>query len=206
MVIDSAVLWPNGKIYFFDGSQYYRYDIAGEVVDPGFPQPIAANWRGLPTSGLQGAIAWPNGKAYFFRDDQYYRYDIAADAVDPGFPLPIATNWKGILQGPFGDHRIETAVLWPNGKAYMFQHDLYYRYDVAADKVDPGYPELISKGWKGLFTGPTIKAGFVWPKLIDGRQKAYFFLAGGVYVRYDVANDSVDPGYPQPVAGNWRGL
>jgi hypothetical protein len=204
-IVESAVLWPNGKIYFFEGGVYRRYDIATEAVEPGFPQPITANWRGLPDR-FQGAVAWPNGKAYFFQDDKYFRFDVAADAVDPGFPLPTNLNWKGVLQGPFGDHRVDTAVVWPNGKAYLFQHDLYYRYDIATDKVDAGFPELITKGWAGLgTTGQDFKAAFVWPKLIDGRQKAFFFHTT-LYFRYDVAADRADPGYPQPISGNWNGL
>lgn len=44
-------------------------------------------------------------------------------------------------------------------------------------------------------------AGFVSP---DG-EKAYFFLADS-YVRYDVAGDAADPGYPLKIADNWLGL
>jgi hypothetical protein len=206
-LVESAVIWPNGKIYFFETGlgRYYRYDIASEAVEPGFPQPITANWRGLPDR-FQGAVAWPNGKVYFFQEANYFRYDIAADAVDPGFPMPTAANWKGIMAGPFNDHRVDCAVIWPNGKAYLFQHDRYYRYDIAADKVDPGYPELITKGWPGLGTsGHDFTAAFVWPKPVEGRQKAYFFTTN-VYFRYDVAADHADAGYPQPISGNWRGL
>ena len=44
-------------------------------------------------------------------------------------------------------------------------------------------------------------AGFVAP---DG-EKAYFFLAHQ-YVRYDVATNAADPGYPLNIADNWPGL
>lgn len=43
--------------------------------------------------------------------------------------------------------------------------------------------------------------GFMHP---DG-DRAYFFT-GDRYVRYNVADDAVDPGYPKPIAGNWPGL
>jgi hypothetical protein len=42
-------------------------------------------------------------------------------------------------------------------------------------------------------------AGFVVPQ----RNKAYFFY-GDRYVRYDVAADGVEAGYPKPIAGNWN--
>ena len=35
--------------------------------------------------------------------------------------------------------------------------------------------------------------------------KAYFFY-GANYVRYDVATDRADAGYPKPIAGSWPGL
>src|SRR5438309_1765370 len=35
--------------------------------------------------------------------------------------------------------------------------------------------------------------------------KAYFFR-GDQYLRYDLATDRVDAGYPLPIAGNWPGF
>jgi hypothetical protein len=45
--IDAGVVWPNGKAYFFRGSQYLRYDIAADHVDSGYPLDIAGHWPGL---------------------------------------------------------------------------------------------------------------------------------------------------------------
>jgi hypothetical protein len=48
MRIDSAVVWPTNKAYFFSGHEYTRYDIGGDQPDPGYPRPIADNWPGVP--------------------------------------------------------------------------------------------------------------------------------------------------------------
>ena len=47
--IDAAIVWPNGKAYFFKGDQYVRYttDPATEGVDSGYPKPVQGNWPGL---------------------------------------------------------------------------------------------------------------------------------------------------------------
>ena len=78
--------------------------------------------------------------------------------------------------------------------------------DIEADQVDVGFPKLISDGWPGLAaSGQAFVGAFVWPQLIEGRQKAYFFHPT-IYYRYDVLNDSVNPGYPKTIRGNWPGL
>jgi hypothetical protein len=205
--IDSAILWPGNKIYFFRGKTYLQYDVANDRADPGFPLPVAGNLPGLQdVQQFEGAVAWPNGKAYFFNRDRYFRFDIAAKQTDPGSPFPTFPNWRGIEEGPNRSRDVNAVLLWPNGKAYFFQDDRYYRFDVADDRVDVGYPQLIQDGWPGLAaSGQRFVAAFVWPKLIEGRQKAFFFHPS-IYYRYDVLNDSVDPGYPQNIDGNWKGL
>jgi hypothetical protein len=97
--------WGNGKVYFFRGDSYLRYDIAGDRADPGYPQPIADGWAGLADAGFAGsldsAVNWGNGKAYFFRGDSYVRFDVAADRVDAD-PRPIADGWRGFGAAGFG--------------------------------------------------------------------------------------------------------
>jgi hypothetical protein len=70
--IDSCVVWPNGKAYFFGGREFVSYDIANGHVDEDYPQPIAGNWPGL-WSPCGAGVVWPNGKAYFFRGVEYLR-------------------------------------------------------------------------------------------------------------------------------------
>jgi hypothetical protein len=93
-------VWPNGKVYFFKGSKYDRYDVAADKVDAGYPKNIAGNWPGFPATfaaGVDAYVMWDNGKAYFFKGTKYIRYDVAADTVDAGYPKPIAGNWPGLF-------------------------------------------------------------------------------------------------------------
>jgi hypothetical protein len=199
--IDSCLIWPNGKAYLFSGTEYVRYDIAKDKVDPGYPAPIVNGWRGLWTP-VGAGVMWPNGKAYFFHDKQYVRYDVKTDRVDRNYPAPIVNGWRDLTLTS-----VSAAVVWPNNKAYLFGGYStgasfgqlgYVRYDIAGDRQDKGYPTTVESQWHGL-TSP-IDAAVVWPN-----GKAYFFQ-GTTYVRYDIKKDKVDPGYPAPIANGWPGV
>lgn len=144
--IDAAINWGNGKAYLFCGNKYIKYDIAADKADPGYPREInKSNWPGLGNhfSNIDAAINWGNGKAYFFSGGKFIRYDIAADRADDGYPANFNnTNWPG-LGGTFKS--IDAAIEWGNGKAYFFKGEKYIRYDIAADKADPGYPLPINE-------------------------------------------------------------
>ena len=145
LLVTAPVVWNNGKAYLFTAGRYYRYDIAADKVDPGYPLAIAGAWPGLFPDRVDAGVVWNNGKAYFFRGSQYMRYDIAADHVDPGYPLPIAGYWPGLWPAD-----LTGGGVWPNGKAYFFRGSQYMRYDIAADRVDPGYPLPVNPYWPGL--------------------------------------------------------
>ena len=146
--VDAEVVWGNGKVYFFKGDQYLRYDIATDKVDPGYPVPIAGQWPGLWESDIDAGVVWPNGKAYFFKGSNYIRYDIKTDRADAGYPQPIKDNWPG-FPASFATG-IDRAVMWNNGKAYFFKGSEYIRYDIASDKTDEG-PVPIAGHWPGLW-------------------------------------------------------
>jgi hypothetical protein len=193
-------IWPNGKAYLFNGSQYVRYDPKTDKADPGYPAPIAGNWPGFPPAfqeGVDAEVVWNHQRVYFFKGNQYLVYDIAADRVAAGYPLPIAGHWPGLWT-----EGIDAGVVWPNGKAYFFRGSKYVRYDIATDKADPGFPADIKGGWPGF---PASFAAGIDDVVVWNNGKAYFFK-GSEYIRYDIAADKTDPGYPQPIAGGWRGL
>jgi N-acetyl-anhydromuramyl-L-alanine amidase AmpD len=58
--LDAAVNWGNGKVYFFKGTDYVRYDIAQDRPDFA-PMAIAQGWPALPAAfqrDLQTAVNW----------------------------------------------------------------------------------------------------------------------------------------------------
>jgi TolB-like protein len=148
--IDAVVNWGNGKAYFFRDDRYIRYDIAADRADPGYPKRLnAETWPGWPwRGGIDGAVNWGNGKAYFFKGNQYLRYDIGKDRVDPGYPkLVNDETWPGMIW----TDGFDDVVLWENGKAFFFKDNQCIRYDLPADRADPGYPQPIdSNTWPGL--------------------------------------------------------
>ncbi len=104
-----------------------------------------------------------------------------------------------------GQAYITGAINWPGGKAQFFLSDgTYVRYDVAADRADPGYPKPVTETtWPGMGRyGRQIIAA---ANGLDP-NKAYFFLQNGTYLRYDIRRDSVDQGYPVEVGKTWAGL
>ena len=196
-------IWPGGKAFFFKGAQYDRYDVKTDIVDAGYPKPIAGHWRGFPAAfaaGVDAYVLWTNGKAYFFKGNQYIRFDMGEDKVDAGYPKLISGNWPG-FSGSFLTG-INAGAVWNNGKAYFFKGTQYIRYDIKTDRVDVGYPKPIANNWPGF--PPAFAAG-IDAAVVWNNGKAYFFK-GANYIRYDIKTDKVDADYPKPIAGNWPGL
>ncbi|XP_071855394.1 uncharacterized protein [Apostichopus japonicus] len=146
--LDAAVYWPNGKTYFFKGSQYWR--TSGTTVDSGYPMSIGRHWPGLPNN-IDAAVVWGRtGKGYFFKGTKYWRYLVGADRTEQG-NLDINTHWHGYNQGT-----VDAAVKWSNGRTFLFKNELYWRYNDPNDRVDSGYPLWTTKHWLGCPTnGPT---------------------------------------------------
>jgi hypothetical protein len=175
------------KAYFILGSGYVRYDAGADAVDPGYPKPIAGNWSGFSEigfdEGIDAAVNWGNGKVYFFKGDQYVRYDIAVDQTDDGFPMEISDGWAGFAAAGFGSG-LDTAVNWSNGKAYFFKGGLYLRYDIAADQMDDGYPQPISSGWPTLAAagfGSNIAA--TWTRTGSLQSTDFSYLSNDFFVQ-----------------------
>jgi hypothetical protein len=141
------------------------------------------------------AVTWPNGKTYFFRGDRYVRYNMADRAPDPGYPKDVRSEWNGLEPG------FDATLLWDNGWAYFLKASGYVRMRVSDKRpvLPTGY---IARRWSSLpdFFTFDVDAAVAWPN-----GKAYLFR-GDSYVRYDVADEQLDDGYPRKIKDGWPGL
>lgn len=90
--LDAAMVWGgNGKIYFYKGSKFWRFDpLKRPPVKSSYPKPIS-NWEGLPNS-LDAALQYTNGYTYFFKGDKYYRFN------DRTFAVSIISYYRGYFR------------------------------------------------------------------------------------------------------------
>jgi len=144
--IDAVLNHPNGKAYFFLGSEYIRYDLAADRADAGYPRPIKGNWQGLFTRDIDAVVGTSKTQGHFFSDNQYTLYDLEKDRAAPNYPVPIADAWPGLWT-----EDIDAALNTGNGKLYFFKDAEYIRWDIANRIVDDGFPRLIVDGWPGLW-------------------------------------------------------
>ncbi|MCX7816264.1 MAG: hemopexin repeat-containing protein [Syntrophales bacterium] len=207
-MVDAAVNWGNGKVYFFKGGKYIRYsarpdmddELFGPRPDPGYPKEVNhETWPGLPWKEFDAVLNWGSGVACFFKGGQFVRYNMIADRAEPDYPLPINDKtWPGLIW----EDGIDAAVNWGNGKVFFFKRGEYIRYDIKTNRADPGYPKPINYlTWPGLVWTDGIDDVVIW-----GNGKVYFFR-GDEYIRYDIKEDRVDPGYPKKIdSQTWPGL
>ncbi len=153
----AAVNDGRGFVYFFSDGWYSRYQLSIREVSSGFPVRITEQrWPGLLALGpIDAAVNAGNGKIYFFGGGNYLRFDIASHRTDPGYPRPVTEGtWPGL---PALGRRIEAATNMGNGKIMFFSGNRMLSFDIAADRADPGYPQMVTDR---NFTGAVPPVGF----------------------------------------------
>lgn len=146
-----------GKIYFFSGTQYARYDIYSEKVDEGYPKPIRENWNGVPFSSVDSACQRNRvfiemdkevyEKVLFFKEDEFLVYDLDSDKMADGYPKKFKEERFRI---PFDSidaifQRLDHPLF------YIFKNDEFLIYDFETRKVVEGYPKKLKGSWEGVF-------------------------------------------------------
>lgn len=205
--IQTVLDWNTERLFFFfSNGTYSRFNRIKDSTDPGYPAPVReGNWPGLwrYRDKMIASFSWTDRYAMvFLNDGNYIRYDKTNESMN-GYPKPInEQTWRGLAAYAC---EIKTAVRWKNEKVFFFlKNNTYIRYDIATDRVDPGYPQDVNEqSWPGVARHSE--------KLVcavrDGtRNFAYFFLSDATYLKYNMDNEGVSPYYPAPIKGNWKGL
>ena len=70
VTLDASFTWTNGRVYFFKGSQYWRFTTPGQL-DQGYPKTLSDGFEGIPDN-VDAALVWAaNSKIYFFKGDTF---------------------------------------------------------------------------------------------------------------------------------------
>ncbi len=94
--LDVVLYWPpNGKMYFFKGDSYIRYNLEKSVPENP-PSKIVENWPGLVFTEIDACLIGKKGIGYFFKGDQYIRYSLELDRA-MGPPALIDAKWPGLV-------------------------------------------------------------------------------------------------------------
>ena len=198
---DSMTRWTNGRTYVTRGNIYIRYsDSPASEIDDGYPKLIKGNWGNLPDSFLAGFDSMStlnNGKTYVTKGSQYVRY--SGSNLDIGYPLPLQGNW-GRLPPSFAAG-FDCMTVLPNSKTYVTKGNQCIRYsEKSASTIDSGYPKPLQRCWGNL---PASFANSFDSMALLCNGKTYV-TKNKHYIRYsDSVALIVDPGYPQPIKGNW---
>lgn len=124
--IDAAVNWGDGRVFFFKGARYVRYDIATDSVDISlYPRAISDGWSDFPAdfaAGVDAVVNWGNGSAYFFKGSRYLNYDVGASKVRPGYPLPVTEpgKWPELVAAGFTGG-FDEVLEWPQADLAGFE-------------------------------------------------------------------------------------
>ncbi len=193
--IDAAVALPNGKAFFFKRDQYIQYDMATNQADQGYPKPISAGWPDYPFDAVDAAAIIQPGYVDFFDDGQVARYNLQTGHLEPGYPKDLSTLFPGVANITYD------AVLADQGTIYFFTGPSYQKYHIdtgVADKTSIAYGPY----WPGL---PSLWTDNINDAVNWGNGKAYFFK-GYQVLQFDLAKGQADPGYPQPVSSQFKGV
>ncbi len=97
-----------------------------------------------------------------------------------------------------------------DGHVHFFEDSCYYTYDIekrvtsAPNKIRDRWPELFKVGFERVdaaFLGKYLTS----PEGEDLSRKLFLFNRDK-YIRWDIDNDTIDPGYPRPIAVGWPGV
>ena len=144
--LDASFTYTNGKMFFFNGSRYWRFSNDGHRipdVDAGYPKEIRTGFAGIPND--VDAAVMIKKSVYFFKGSSYWKFDPS--------DKPPASGQQRISDLDGIPDNLDAAVLYSNGRTYFFKNNEYYRKDEMSLSVDafasPPFPRETKVWWFG---------------------------------------------------------
>ena len=135
----------------------------------------------------------------------YYTYDLETNETSA--PQKVLDRWPALAEVGFesmdaaflGKYMVSSKGEDLTRKLFIFNRDIYIRWDLDTDTIDPGYPAPISQGWPGV-TFDRVDA------VVNVSPHTIYFFSGSQYIRFNVDTNHADEGYPDLVSRRWLGV
>lgn len=184
--------------YFFRGGHVQKHIHSEPEADDPLPMLIAFPDLAVWSTGVDACVRWDDTHLYLFKDSQValWKLNLVNSAhpngrLAPGYPKPIAEVFPALSRFVGGARNLDAVTLMTGPAVYVFKGEEYMRLDKPDLTSNVFYPRLVSsETWPGLFTD-RVAGGFRF-----NQNNKLYFMRGDRYVRYDIATDRTDPGYP----------
>lgn len=185
--IDAVLSRDDGKVFFFRGGEYIRYDLAADAADAGYPRQTADWWAGVGDAPLSAAAPASSDQAWLFRGADVLTWDWPTDRVVA--TAPIATAFPGTFA-------TVDAAAEVGGDLVLFSGGALARWRDGA--LVSGYPRAIDAEWAEAGADP-VDAAFA-------TSTRLYLFRGDAYLRVDLDTGDVLSVYPRRRTFWWPGL
>uniref|UniRef100_A0A674E9E6 Matrix metallopeptidase 21 n=1 Tax=Salmo trutta TaxID=8032 RepID=A0A674E9E6_SALTR len=135
--VDACVhVWNRNTdaVYFFKGTQYWRYDDDNDqvlTVDPEghlYPRLISEGFPGVPSPIDTAFYDRRDNHIYFFKGTYVYVFDVAANSLAPGFPRKITAVFPAVTSGDHPGGNIDAAYFsYTHNAVFLFKDTQFWR-------------------------------------------------------------------------------
>nr|BBE38633.1 matrix metalloproteinase [Pinctada fucata] len=134
----------DGKIVFFVGDRYWRFDGNYPVVNtPKKGNPITDFGIPADIKKIDAVFIWGfNQRTYLVSGDMYWKLQEDQDYVEPDYPRDM-NIWKNVPVP------LDTAFQYWDGKTYFFKDKMVYKFYDMKMRVDKKYPKPIKNNFLG---------------------------------------------------------
>uniref|UniRef100_A0AAV2LGB0 Peptidase metallopeptidase domain-containing protein n=1 Tax=Knipowitschia caucasica TaxID=637954 RepID=A0AAV2LGB0_KNICA len=142
--VDAFVhVWSRRKdhVYFFKGSQFWRYDSDQDQVfrrDPDgqtYPRPITEGFPGVPAPIDTAVFDRRDGNIYFFKGALVFAFSVDSQSVARGFPRPLRSVFPSLDPQDHPHSDLDAAYFsYSHNALFLFKDTAFWRVASSRDQ------------------------------------------------------------------------